>query len=845
MLRQSLATLPRTLDETYDRILASIREEDCVYAIRILQWLTFSARPLSIEEVAEVAATDVAREPIFDRDEVLVDPLEALEICSSLVTLTTKEVKWLNKPSQRIVTLAHYSVQEYLVSNRIKQGPAKPYSMQETQCHEAITKGCLGYLEQYEQPITKDLLENHMLARYSAEFWHRHLQKTGDEVEEVSRLAMSLFRTDTAGFLTWIRLHNPDHLQSSPNLTKGLKSIASPLYYASLLGLHTITKLLVEEDADVDARGGSYGNALQAAAANGHKAVVELLIDAGADVNAVGGEYRSVLRAAVRRTHEKTTRVLLERGADVGLDRQLKGAMHHAINGVRCTASLARMLQQYGAPLDTIDVDNITPMHYCIKFGHKAIATQLIDAGVPVDIRVRRRVWPHRVCKLDLGIVQTRLEAWPPISNGLTPLHFAALIGDATMVGFLLGNGADPNALSEYGETSLHLTLRTMLSGTSYADDWNNEYLRVEHRLAKQSFRRHYLTRDVSEVALAREDVVDALLTSPNISLTAMDQNGESALHCIRYGEPGSAIFVRKLVSRGADLLCSNLSLQTPLHLASKAGDHLSVKVLLNMGAKVTVTDKQGFNAFHYALQSGNRNTMIAILETEEARAAKLITSKDIHGQNVLHHILFQRDRIQVETIQWLMDQGADGSELDKSGVSPIGGYISGSSWDVDTDVLKALLAVERNATCVDRGWRNLGHLFARSAYFSEEILLLLHVHKVKLGDNDYDRRTVIHHATIWGHLTADSLNFLVNIVGIHADQRDHSLRTARQYAAQEGRKHQRRKQDGRHETVTDARGLRASPRWKEIANILEEHEEDPMNTNQVLARYPRRFLES
>jgi DNA-binding transcriptional LysR family regulator len=76
MLRKALATLPPTLDQTYDRILSAISEEDFDYAIRILQWLTFSARPLSIEEVAEIVAIDGDRDPAFNQDEVLEDPLE-------------------------------------------------------------------------------------------------------------------------------------------------------------------------------------------------------------------------------------------------------------------------------------------------------------------------------------------------------------------------------------------------------------------------------------------------------------------------------------------------------------------------------------------------------------------------------------------------------------------------------------------------------------------------------------------------------------------------------------------------------------------------------------------------
>jgi hypothetical protein len=75
MLRRSLATLPRKLDQTHDRILCAIKEEHVQYTMRMLQWLSFSARPLSVEQIAEVVAIDVARDQAFDRNEVLEDPL--------------------------------------------------------------------------------------------------------------------------------------------------------------------------------------------------------------------------------------------------------------------------------------------------------------------------------------------------------------------------------------------------------------------------------------------------------------------------------------------------------------------------------------------------------------------------------------------------------------------------------------------------------------------------------------------------------------------------------------------------------------------------------------------------
>ncbi|KAH7385298.1 hypothetical protein DE146DRAFT_666750, partial [Phaeosphaeria sp. MPI-PUGE-AT-0046c] len=283
MLRKSLASLPWTLDQTYDRILTAISDEYSDHAMRILQWLIFSARPLSVEEVAEVVAIDAARDPAFDRDEVLIDPLEALDICSSLVTVTTNKIEGSSSAPQRIIALAHYSVQEYLVSERIKQGQAKQFSMQHFDCHNVILKGSLMYLLQFQRPLSTQVIGASALARYASEFWSSHLRKTRDETEG-SLLAMNLMSADNPAYLNWIRLYDPDRPWKGSDPGKGLKSIATPLYYAALLGLCTVTKLLLDKGADINAQGGEYGNALQAASYKGHEQIVKLLLNRSADV---------------------------------------------------------------------------------------------------------------------------------------------------------------------------------------------------------------------------------------------------------------------------------------------------------------------------------------------------------------------------------------------------------------------------------------------------------------------------------------------------------------------------------------------------------------------------------
>jgi ankyrin repeat protein len=51
-----------------------------------------------------------------------------------------------------------------------------------------------------------------------------------------------------------------------------------------------VAQLLIEKGADVNAQGGRYGNALQAALGNSHEQVARLLIEMGAHVNIQGGK---------------------------------------------------------------------------------------------------------------------------------------------------------------------------------------------------------------------------------------------------------------------------------------------------------------------------------------------------------------------------------------------------------------------------------------------------------------------------------------------------------------------------------------------------------------------------
>ncbi|KAK5313828.1 hypothetical protein LTR70_007402 [Exophiala xenobiotica] len=97
------------------------------------------------------------------------------------------------------------------------------------------------------------------------------------------------------------------------------------LQAASARGLHMMVQRLLDAGAHVNTQGGWYGSALQSASAGGHEKVVQLLLDAGADVNAQGGEYGDALQAALARGHEKVVQILLRQRANARPEQTTSG----------------------------------------------------------------------------------------------------------------------------------------------------------------------------------------------------------------------------------------------------------------------------------------------------------------------------------------------------------------------------------------------------------------------------------------------------------------------------------------------------------------------------------------
>jgi len=393
-VRRTLAELPESLDETYERVLKEIKKPNRDHAHRILQCLVVSVRPLRVKELAEVVAIDfddssgVAKlKPNWrweDEEQAL------LSSCSSLITI-------VGSGKSRVVQFSHFSVKEYLTSPRFgtsSQDVPRYYIALEP-AHTTLAQACLSILLRLNEPSP--------LTGYAARHWVTHA-KFKNTPSHLRKAMESLFDLDNRYFAAWRKLHDidryPDVYSTFFIFCPSPKLDAAPLYYAALCGFHSLTEhLIAKYPQQVIAYGGIYATPLVAALAGGHFGVAELLLrhGAGATVNVRSRVQVIPLHSAAYYGDVEMVRFLLKHNADVHY-QDIRGwtPLHFLGEGIslpedpnmpRSLADVARLLLDYGADINARANNGSTPLHIATSRGMVEAACVLLEHGANADER--------------------------------------------------------------------------------------------------------------------------------------------------------------------------------------------------------------------------------------------------------------------------------------------------------------------------------------------------------------------------------------------------------------------------------------------------------------------------
>jgi len=422
-IRKTLNELPTTLDETYARTLEGIPKQKSQHAHRLFQCLVAAIRPLHIEELAEVFAIgfDLGTTGNFMEGWRPENPEEAiLSACSTLIAVIDDE------EGSKIVQFSHFSVKEFLVSERLRTfelGNIRDFHIQLDAAHTILAQGCLTVLLQLDEKIDKKRIAMYPLALYAAQHWFNHA-KHEDVSSQVQDAMEQLFDSSKPYLASWVWVHNVDGVRSSIDDLEDHPSPpkATALYYAASCGLSGLMEYLIStRGEDVNAKCGVHGSPLHAASRNGHLNAVSLLLDHGADLNMT---EKTALCAAYRGRHLEVMRLLLDRGAAADVRYDSQGLMtHDASYGGRVDA--IRLLLQHNANVNATSTRNRTPLHWAAQYRHANVAQVLLEHGADINA----------------------------LSDRGTPLGIASSRGYLEVARILLEHGADVHIRNPSGQT--------------------------------------------------------------------------------------------------------------------------------------------------------------------------------------------------------------------------------------------------------------------------------------------------------------------------------------------------------------------------------------------------------
>ncbi|KAK1236982.1 hypothetical protein MKX08_007930 [Trichoderma sp. CBMAI-0020] len=480
-MQDTLHNVPRDLEQVFEALLIK-DNPDKHETIFMLQFVLLARRLLKPEELyfAVLTKKNPGKIEAWDQSKITMDDMRRR------ITNSSRGLIEVRKGEEDAVQFIHKSVNDFLIRNQRLQRLDPDLEINALgSSHECLRSCCMTYImmEPFQSATDRKQVKvpgsSYPFLEYASIYIFAHaeeadkqqigqakfLQRLLDEPNTLERLRFfhNAFEEDPdskcargvsllymLAFYGYTRLTKA-LLDKKVNINAQGGPFGYALQAAVLEDNKEIVEMLLEAGADVNAQGGLFGYALQAAAGDGNEEIIEILLKAGADVNAQGGIYGYALQAAAEEGNKEIVEILLKAGADVNAQGGAYGSALQAA-ALEGEDEIVELLLKAGADVNAQGGIYGSALHVAAFEGKEKIVELLLKEGA--DVNAQGGPYGSALCvaaaKDDDEIVETLLEAGADVNaqGGLfgNALCAAAAEGGEDIIEILLEAGADVNA---------------------------------------------------------------------------------------------------------------------------------------------------------------------------------------------------------------------------------------------------------------------------------------------------------------------------------------------------------------------------------------------------------------
>ncbi|KAL8330684.1 hypothetical protein RB593_001600 [Gaeumannomyces tritici] len=544
-IKAEIQLTPPALDELYCKLIEGMAPD----SLNLIQWIGFSTRPLTTDELQWAMAVDPDGTQKSLEGCQLSDDFTNDKIDTRITDMSRGLAEIVPSSGVQVVQLIHQSVKDFVEKGGLVLDSSSTLAI--AMAHHRLFKVCIRYLEMEDigQSTTYEPRDFPLL-HYATTSWVTHAKQSGTINAGQD---MGSFDWPSKAFLKrWVRIYQKLEWHSSDCPAEG----TSLVHILSRYGMAGALKVILQKEGHIiiDTKDGVGRTPLSRAARKGYRAVLKQLPAIGkVDVDRKDKYGRTPLSLAAKNGREAVVKLLLGTGK-VDVDSKDKyGQTPLSLAAKNGREAVVKLLLGTGkVDVDSKDNNRRTPLSWAAKNGHEAVVKLLLGTG-KVDVDSNDNYY------------------------GQTPLSWAAENGHEAVVKLLLDAGkVDADSKDKDGQTPLSLAAKNgheavvkLLLGTGKADVDSND----NNRQTPLS----WAARN------GHEAVVKLLLGTSKVDVDSKDKYGQTPLS--RAAENGHEAVVELLLGTGkVDVDSKDNDWRTPLSWAAARGHEAVVKLLSKDG---------------------------------------------------------------------------------------------------------------------------------------------------------------------------------------------------------------------------------------------------------------------